>query len=302
VPGGKCAEQSSTLGPAGRVAIRSFVAGGGGYIGICAGMFLAATDHNPYPSWQRNNLGLGLIRAATVKAHRPGLVSGNHAIVKVQLTKKGREMLWDEEKTWQEEPEELADGLVTHRYAGGPLYVRPGEEEEGQEGAEGAEEEGEEEEEIPAWVLAMSGGGDGVSGGGGSTSHAQKEGQGGEGEDEENEGEEDGDPETHLDKAALARLEQEMALLPAREDLPPYTELAAFLAETEDEQDALMGATAIAHAPYGDGLVITISTHPESTFPDEKVDPKWRPSAVPRLRRFIQRALLAVTNPGLLNN
>lgn len=256
-------------------------------------MFLAATDHDPYPSWQRNHLGLGLIRAATVKARRPELVAGNHANVRVQLTKAGRELLWDEQKTWEEELDELAEGLVLHRYAGGPLYARPLDVPEEQNEVEDevvAEEEEEEEEAIPAWVLAMS------SSQSDANTHAQKE----EGERAVGEGEdpEDEDPEVGLDAATLERLEEKMARLPAKADLPHYTELATFAADTEEEQDALMGATAIAYAPYGDGSVITISTHPESTFPEE-VDPKWRPPAIPRMRRFIQRAVMAVANSAL---
>ena len=45
-PGGCCGQQSSALGARGRQIVREFVANGGGYIGVCAGAFLAASGYN----------------------------------------------------------------------------------------------------------------------------------------------------------------------------------------------------------------------------------------------------------------
>ncbi len=43
-PGGSASTQASALGVSGRNAVRAFVAGGGGYVGICAGAYLASCE------------------------------------------------------------------------------------------------------------------------------------------------------------------------------------------------------------------------------------------------------------------
>ncbi len=45
VPGGSGSKQAQMLGEQGRQEIREFVKGGGGYLGICAGSYLATTDY-----------------------------------------------------------------------------------------------------------------------------------------------------------------------------------------------------------------------------------------------------------------
>ncbi|MEE2937899.1 MAG: BPL-N domain-containing protein [Planctomycetota bacterium] len=45
-PGGSGSGQARHLGPAGREHIRDFIAAGGGYIGICAGAYLASADYD----------------------------------------------------------------------------------------------------------------------------------------------------------------------------------------------------------------------------------------------------------------
>lgn len=60
-PGGSGSKQAATLGEQGRANIRAFVEGGGGYVGICAGAYLATTD---YP-WS-----LGILDAKVIdRAH-----------------------------------------------------------------------------------------------------------------------------------------------------------------------------------------------------------------------------------------
>ena len=61
VPGGKASIQGSALGGEGRSAIRSFVRGGGGYVGVCAGAYLATVNHE----WS-----LRLINARTMTGER----------------------------------------------------------------------------------------------------------------------------------------------------------------------------------------------------------------------------------------
>ena len=91
-------------------------------------------------------------------------------------------------------------------------------------------------------------------------------------------------------------------------DLPPFTQLAVFSSDTQNEYDSLLGATAIAYAKYGSGAVVTISTHPESTFlaPAERHDSSEatssdgaHPVGNARCGRLVQRAVLLVTNPQI---
>jgi glutamine amidotransferase PdxT len=46
LPGGSGSKQGNTLGETGREEIRKFVRGGGGYIGVCAGAYLATSDYD----------------------------------------------------------------------------------------------------------------------------------------------------------------------------------------------------------------------------------------------------------------
>jgi glutamine amidotransferase-like uncharacterized protein len=60
-PGGNATEQGKDLGTKGKIAVRDFVQNGGGYLGICAGSFLA-TINDVY--------GLGLINARAITGSR----------------------------------------------------------------------------------------------------------------------------------------------------------------------------------------------------------------------------------------
>lgn len=77
--GGIASKQSATLGEKGREAVRSFVGSGGGYIGICAGAYLATSRSN----------GLRIIDAQTVS---PKWERGRGE-VKIELTKEGQGIL-----------------------------------------------------------------------------------------------------------------------------------------------------------------------------------------------------------------
>lgn len=80
--GGSGSAQSKAIGEAGRNNVRAFVDHGGGYLGICAGAYLACAGFD----W-----GLGILNAKTVsnKWKRGG------AILRVQLTDEGREIFGD---------------------------------------------------------------------------------------------------------------------------------------------------------------------------------------------------------------
>jgi putative intracellular protease/amidase len=78
--GGSGSAQSKAIGEAGRKNVRAFVERGGGYLGICAGAYLACAGFD----W-----GLGILNAKTVspKWRRGG------GMVRAELTDSGRELL-----------------------------------------------------------------------------------------------------------------------------------------------------------------------------------------------------------------
>lgn len=80
--GGSGSAQAKAMGEAGREKVRQFVARGGGYLGICAGAYLACAGFD----W-----GLGILNAKTVsrKWRRGG------ATLLVQLTADGKEIFGD---------------------------------------------------------------------------------------------------------------------------------------------------------------------------------------------------------------
>jgi glutamine amidotransferase-like uncharacterized protein len=106
-PGGSGSKEAAALGKQGRQSVCDFVESGGGYVGICAGAYLATAKYQ----W-----GLALVNAQTFTGKRliPDVGeksmwfrgSGN---VKMELTDKGKAVLGD-----------VAD-LVELRYANGPI-------------------------------------------------------------------------------------------------------------------------------------------------------------------------------------
>ncbi|WP_309714197.1 BPL-N domain-containing protein [Armatimonas sp.] len=99
-PGGSGGGQGRALGEDGRKAVQDFVSRGGGYLGVCAGAYLATND---YP-WSLN-----LIDAKVVDKQHWARGTGK---VKIQLSEKGSELL-------QEKGREL-----DIHYAQGPLLAR----------------------------------------------------------------------------------------------------------------------------------------------------------------------------------
>jgi hypothetical protein len=97
--GGSGSAQSAALGKASRARVRQFVEQGGGYIGICAGMYLACHGF----SW-----GLDILDAKTVSP----LWRRGTGLVKIELTDSGRDILGS------------LPGMFTCRYANGPI-VQP---------------------------------------------------------------------------------------------------------------------------------------------------------------------------------
>ena len=96
MPGGSASAEARSLGLDGRQTVRQFVAGGGGYVGICAGAYLGTSTYQWY---------LGLVNATVVDGGR------GKDVVTMELTAEGRKLLG--EKT---APFEV-------RYANGPIVV-----------------------------------------------------------------------------------------------------------------------------------------------------------------------------------
>ncbi|MFN7138169.1 MAG: BPL-N domain-containing protein [Limisphaerales bacterium] len=101
--GGSGSKQGNALGEEGRANVRKFVDAGGGYVGICAGAYLACTGF----SW-----GVGVLDAKTVDSRwRRG--SGE---VKVEITPAGEEVTG------------LPAKVHKIRYANGPILMPHGKE------------------------------------------------------------------------------------------------------------------------------------------------------------------------------
>jgi len=112
-PGGSQRKHAEELGDDGRKAVRKFVESGGGYVGICAGAWLACSSDSA--------LGLGLLHAPKLSVKREiagpdGIMTiefayGIWGVVKLQVTDTGRRVLGDQ------------PGLLDARYGGGPLFL-----------------------------------------------------------------------------------------------------------------------------------------------------------------------------------
>ncbi|MEX0715271.1 MAG: BPL-N domain-containing protein [Planctomycetaceae bacterium] len=101
-PGGGARVQGNTLGDEGREEVRRFVREGGGYVGICAGAYLATGQVDAY---------LGILDAEIVDYEHWARGKGD---VEISLSPRGRELLGAE-----------ADRL-TIQYAQGPLLAPGG--------------------------------------------------------------------------------------------------------------------------------------------------------------------------------
>ncbi|MGD8240306.1 MAG: BPL-N domain-containing protein [Armatimonadota bacterium] len=101
-PGGSGSGQAAGLGESGREAVRRFVREGGGYIGICAGAYLATNGY----SWS-----LGIVDARAIDTQHWARSNGT---VQIELTDEGRRILDD------------FAGPIDIRYGQGPILARGG--------------------------------------------------------------------------------------------------------------------------------------------------------------------------------
>jgi len=99
VPGGSASKQAKAITAEGREAIRRFVAAGGGYLGTCAGAYLATCRY----TWSLGILDATVLDTAHWKRGK--------ATVKIELTADGRRLLGG------------AAGEIEIRYANGPLLA-----------------------------------------------------------------------------------------------------------------------------------------------------------------------------------
>jgi glutamine amidotransferase-like uncharacterized protein len=108
-PGGGGHRQANALGYDGRRAVRDFVHSGGGYVGICAGAFLATAGYE----WS-----LGLVNTRTLTGDRdmPGagirpMAERGAGTVRIELTREGRALFADR------------PGLIDVSFSGGPVFL-----------------------------------------------------------------------------------------------------------------------------------------------------------------------------------
>ena len=108
VAGGRAVLQSQALGEVGRNFVRRFTSRGGGFVGICAGAFLASAEY----------LGLVDVQPLTGDRELPGIgvvsmASRGPATIKMELTDAGRLVLGDL-PVW-----------LDVDFAGGPVFLGP---------------------------------------------------------------------------------------------------------------------------------------------------------------------------------
>ncbi len=113
-PGGSGSKEAAAIGQEGCAAVQEFVESGGGYVGICAGAYLATAKY----TWS-----LALVNANTFTGNReiPGIGVKSmwfrgSGTVKMEMTDEGRDILGD------------LPGLMELRYANGPILSPAGKE------------------------------------------------------------------------------------------------------------------------------------------------------------------------------
>ena len=106
-PGGSGSGQASSLGESGRAKEVEFIRGGGGYLGVCAGGYLAACNYK----WS-----LAVLDARTIDT-KNGHWRRGRAQLEIELTAAGLDLFGDR------------DPSFNVKYANGPIYA-PGERDE----------------------------------------------------------------------------------------------------------------------------------------------------------------------------
>ncbi len=99
--GGAGSQQAEAIGEAGRNNVREYIRGGGGYVGVCAGAYLACSNFK----W-----GLGILNASTVSSKW----QRGKAFLDSEITHDGKKLLGN------------VQGTFKVRYANGPV-IKPAE-------------------------------------------------------------------------------------------------------------------------------------------------------------------------------
>ena len=107
-PGGSGSKQAAALEPAGRESVRDFVEKGGGYIGICAGSYLAAANYKWSLAISNHQTYCETLELPDI-GRKSMWYRGPSATVKMELTDEGRAILGD------------VKGLMNVRYHNGPV-------------------------------------------------------------------------------------------------------------------------------------------------------------------------------------
>jgi glutamine amidotransferase-like uncharacterized protein len=110
-PGGRAHKQADALGENARRAVKDFIRSGGGYVGICAGGFLASAQYD----W---SLGLVNTRILTGDQEMPGvgirsMADRGPGTVQIELTAEGQSIFGD-----RPAPFEIS-------FSGGPIFLGP---------------------------------------------------------------------------------------------------------------------------------------------------------------------------------
>ena len=110
-PGGRAHKQADALGENARRAVKDFIRSGGGYVGICAGGFLASAQYD----W---SLGLVNTRTLTGDREMPGvgirsMADRGPGTVQIELTAEGQSIFGD-----RSAPMDIS-------FSGGPVFLGP---------------------------------------------------------------------------------------------------------------------------------------------------------------------------------
>ncbi len=110
-PGGRAHKQADALGENARRAVKDFIRSGGGYVGICAGGFLASAQYD----W---SLGLVNTRTLTGDQEMPGvgirsMADRGPGTVQIELTAEGQSIFGDR------------SAPIDISFSGGPIFLGP---------------------------------------------------------------------------------------------------------------------------------------------------------------------------------
>ena len=96
-PGGSGSKQANAIGEDGRAAVRDFIDGGGGYVGVCAGAYLCSAHYD----WSLDLIDSSVFtgsREVPGEGRKQMWYRGKSAPIDIELTEDGEEMFTDVER------------------------------------------------------------------------------------------------------------------------------------------------------------------------------------------------------------